>query len=288
MEVLAQLITLGVAKGSLYALLAVSFAIIFFTTRTFHLAHGAIFTLVGYSFYLFISILRLPLIVSIFLSFIVSVVTGVLIELFIYRPLRWRYASTTILLLSSLAILITAPSILAMLFTANPLFFPNFPVPGVGIGDISLSGAQAFMFSSLVFIGLVLFLLRRTSNGKLLQAVADRELVAEAIGIDISRVKLTSVILGSLLLVPAAILHGYDIGIIPSMGFEAILIASSCAVMGGAGNFIGAAVSGLIIGIAMRAGTIYISSSWQDGIAFLVLVLVVLFRPEGLFRGKIS
>ncbi|OGP64728.1 MAG: hypothetical protein A2169_01780 [Deltaproteobacteria bacterium RBG_13_47_9] len=279
---------LGIAKGSLYALLAVSFAIIFFTTRTFHLAHGAIFTLVGYCFYLFISILQLPLSVSIFLSFIVSVVTAVLIELLIYRPLRWRYASTTILLLASLAILITAPSILAMVFTANPLFFPNFPAPSVGIGNISLSGAQVSMFSSLIFIGLVLLLLRRTSTGKLLQAVADGEIVAEAIGINISKVKLTSVILGSLLLVPAAILYGYDIGIIPSMGFEAILIASSCAIMGGAGNFLGAAVSGIIIGVAMRAGTIYISSSWQDGIAFLVLVLVVLFRPEGLFRGKIT
>jgi branched-chain amino acid transport system permease protein len=284
----AQLLMLGITKGSLYALLTISFAIIFFTTRTFHLAHGAVFSLVAYIFYLFINLLKLPLVVSILLSFVIAAVAGIIIELYVYRPLKRRYASSTILLLSSLAILITIPSILAIFFTANPLFYPTFPVPTLEIGSMSLSGVQISMLISLVFIGAVILMLRRTSLGKLLLAVSDREVVAEAVGINIPRIKLISVIIGSLLVVPAAILYGYDLGLVPAMGFEAILIASACAILGGMGNFLGAAASGLIIGIAMRMGTISIPSSWQDGIAFLFLVLVIIFRPEGLFQGKIK
>jgi branched-chain amino acid transport system permease protein len=70
------------------------------------------------------------------------------------------------------------------------------------------------------------------------------------------------------------------------MGFNAILVASACAIMGGLGNILGAALSGIIIGVAMKAGVAFTASLWAEGIAFLVLVLVLLFRPEGIFQVK--
>jgi branched-subunit amino acid ABC-type transport system permease component len=142
------------------------------------------------------------------------------------------------------------------------------------------------MLSCIVIIALVILVLRRTGIGKLMRAVADRERVAQAIGIDVSWVKLMSMLICSVLLVPVAILWGYDQGLIPSMGFDAILIASACAIMGGLGNILGAAASGVIIGVAMRAGVTVISSQWSQGIAFLVLVLVLVFRPNGLFASR--
>ena len=281
-----QLFVLGITKGSIYALLSVSFGVIYFTTRTFHLAHGAVFVLTAYCYYLFTSLLKLPLLLAVLLCFPVAVLLGTLMERFIYMPLRQRYASSTILLLSSLAILITTPPVLAIFFSANPLFFPDFPITSVAIGNMNIPGAQMFMLSSFIFIGLLLLILQRTGIAKLMRAVADREIVAEAIGINVSRVKLTAMAVGSILLVPVSILWGYDTGLIPSMGFNAILIASACAIMGGLGNIFGAALSGIIIGVAMKVGVAFTSSLWAEGIAFLVLVIVLLIRPEGIFQAK--
>jgi branched-chain amino acid transport system permease protein len=286
MEIFLQLLILGITKGSVFALMAVSFGVIYFTTRTFHLAHGAVFVVIAYCYYYFTAILRLPLAISAIVCFPIAILIGLLIEWYIYRPLRERYASSTILLLSSLAILITIPPILAILFSANPLFFPDFPITYINIGDMTIPGIQMMMLVSIILIILLVFMLRRTGIGKLMRAVADRERVAQAIGINISQVKLMSMVIGSALLVPVAILWGYDQGLIPAMGLDAILISSSCAIMGGLGNIVGAALSGIIIGVAMKAGVTFISSQWAQGIAFLVLVLVLLFRPNGIFAVK--
>lgn len=286
MGLFLQLLILGITKGSIFALMAVSFEVIYFTTRTFHLAHGAVFVILAYVYYYFTSVLGLPLAVAVILCFPVSVIIGVLIERFLYQPLRERYASSAILLLSSLSVLITVPPILAIIFSANPVFFPEFPVPSVNLGSVTIPGVQLVMLSSAVIIALLVLLLRRTGIGKLMRAVADRERVAQAVGIDISWVKLMSMIIGSVLLVPVAILWGYDQGLVPSMGFDAILISSACAIMGGLGNIVGAAVSGVIIGVAMRAGVTFISSQWAQGIAFLVLVIVLISRPNGLFASR--
>jgi branched-chain amino acid transport system permease protein len=286
MDVFWQLLVLGITKGSVFALMAVSFGLFYFTTRTFHLAHGAVFVIVCYFYYYCTSILKLPAYVGIILSFPVSIIIGVAIERLLYQPLRQRYASSQILLLSSLSILISVPPILAILFSANPVFFPKFPVPSIDIGSITIPGVQLVMLICIPLIGLVILFLRRTGIGKLMRAVADRETVAQAIGIDISWVKLMSMIISSVLLVPVSLLWGYDQGLIPSMGFDAILVASACAIMGGLGNILGAAASGLIIGVAMKAGVTFISSQWSQGIAFLVLVLVLIFRPNGLFASR--
>ena len=106
MDIFLQLLVLGITKGSLFALMAVSFGVIYFTTRTFHLAHGAVFVIIAYCYYYFTSILKLPMAVAVILCFPAAVIIGVVIEKYLYRPLRERYASSTILLLSSLSILI--------------------------------------------------------------------------------------------------------------------------------------------------------------------------------------
>jgi branched-chain amino acid transport system permease protein len=286
MDVFLQLLILGITKGSLFALMAVSFGLIYFTTQTFHLAHGAVFVVIAYFYYFCTSTLGLPLAVAVLLSFPVAVILAVAIELFLYQRLRVRYASSAILLLSSLSILIVVPPILAIIFSANPLFFPPFPAPSATVGAITIPGVQLVMLICIPIIALLILLLRRTGIGKLMRAVADSERVAQAIGIKISWVRLMATISGSMLLVPVAILWGYDQGLIPSMGFDAILIASSCAIMGGLGNILGAAASGVIIGVAMRVGVTAISSQWSQGIAFLLLVIVLIFRPNGIFALK--
>jgi branched-chain amino acid transport system permease protein len=286
MDILIQLFFLGISKGSMWALLAVSFAIIFFTTRTFHIAHGALFAISAYCFYIFVSIIGLPLGVAVLLDFLVAIVFAVLIEVLLYQRLRQRYASGMILLLASLAILITTPAIIAMFFGTDPRFYPDFPIGTIKLGNIAISGAQLGMVGSWVFIGLLFLLLRRTHIGMLIRAVADQELVAQTVGINVSMVRIMAMAIGSILLVPTAILYGYDLGIIPSMGFMAILIASACAIMGGIGSFLGAALSGVIIGLAMNIGVASISSMWRDGIAFAVLILVLLLRPEGILGQR--
>jgi branched-chain amino acid transport system permease protein len=288
MELLLQLGFFGLAKGSLYALIAISFALIFFVTQTLHIAHGTVFVVAAYSFYFFSSILSLPWIYSVFLSFPVASILGASIELGIYRPLRRKYASPLILFLSSIAILFGAPGVLAMIFGSEPIILQVVPKKTFIIGVIAFTNVHLVMLSLWLLIGLFILYLRRSRTGRIMRAVADRPLVAVVVGIDTSKVNLMAMAIGSALMVPAAILWGIDQLIDPGIGIMPILMGASGMILGGMGNILGAALGGMIIGLAMNLGVLYISTGWQEGIALAVLVLVLVLRPEGIFGTRIK
>lgn len=287
MEIFLQLGFFGLAKGSLYALIAISFALIFFVTQTLHIAHGAVFVASAYSFYFFSSILSLPWFFSALLSLPVASLLGLSIEISIYRPLRRKYASPFILFLSSIALLFGAPGVLAMIFGSEPIILQVLTKKTFIVGVIAFTNVHLAMFGLWLLIGLFILYLRRSRTGRIMRAVADRPLVAEVVGIHTPNVNLIAFAIGSALMVPAAILWGIDQVIDPGMGIMPILMGASGMIMGGMGNILGAALGGMIIGLAMNLGVLFISTGWQEGIALAVLVLVLVLRPEGIFGTRI-
>lgn len=287
MGLLLQLSFFGLCKGSLFALVAISFALIFFVTRTLHIAHGTVFVVAAYAFYFFSSVLSLHWFLSALLTFPVAALLGASIELGIYRPMRRKYASPMILFMSSIAILFGAPGVLAMIFGPEPKILSVVKKKTFIMGGIAFTNVHLAMLALWVLIGLFLLYLRHSQTGRIMRAVADRPLVAEVVGIDASKVNLMAMAIGSALIVPASILWGIDQVVDSGMGLMPILMGAAGMIVGGLGNILGAALGAMMIGGAMNLGVLFISTGWQEGIALLILVLVLLLRPEGLFGTRI-
>jgi branched-subunit amino acid ABC-type transport system permease component len=288
MELFAQLVFMGCAEGSVYALIAMTFGLIVYVTRVFHLAHGAVLAIAAYSIHYFTRFLGFPVWASVLFTFPISALFGILMELGIYRPLERKFASPLILLLASLAILFGIPGVLGIFFSTDAQVLLESPMEPLTIGKMVFKGAHLGMLTLWIFIGLLLFYLRHSQMGKTMRAVADRPEMAEIVGINTSRARLMATVIGSALLTLPAFLIYWGSGITPGMGFMGILFASAGAILGGMGSILGAAFGGLTIGLLVNLGVAFISTRWQVGIAFSLLVLVLLLRPEGIFGTRMK
>jgi branched-chain amino acid transport system permease protein len=292
MDLFIQLTINGLSLGSIYLLLGISWGLIFAVTRTFHFAHGATFVVAAYAAYL-LQQLGLPLILAAAGSVVAAGLFGVALEGILYRFLRKAFATHLVIFVAALGTLITVENLVAMGFGTDTKPLEGFPVKVIKIGQVGFNNLNVVMFitAGVVFGALMLYL-HSTKTGKALRAVISNPEMAEVIGIDVRKYFLIAFGLGSLLVAPAAVLLTIERGATPDLGHWAILYAFMPVIIGGIGSLPGAALAGLIVGLAESIGIWKISSQWQVGMAFVVLVAVLLLRPTGLFgfrvyRGKI-
>jgi branched-chain amino acid transport system permease protein len=292
MDLFFQLAINGLSLGSIYVLLGISWGLIFAVTRTFHFAHGATFVVASYAAYSLQQI-GLPLILAALGSILAAALFGMALEGFLYRYLRKSFATHLVIFVAALGTLITVENLVAMGFGTDTKPLEGFPIKVIKIGQVGFNNLNVVMFitAGLFFAALMLYL-HRTKTGKALRAVISNPEMAEVIGIDVRKYFLIAFGLGSLLVAPAAVLVTIERGATPDLGHWAILYAFMPVIIGGIGSLPGAALAALIVGLAESIGIWKISSQWQVGIAFVVLVAVLLLKPTGLFgfrvyRGKI-
>lgn len=273
-------------------LLGISWGLIFAVTRTFHFAHGATFVVAAYSAYFFQQ-LGFSLILAAVGSVLAAVLFGMAVEGILYRYLRKAFASHLVVFVAAIGTLITVENLIAMGFGTDVKTLEGFPIKVIKIGKVGFNNLHVVMFATagILFFLLMLYL-HRTKTGKALRAVISNPEMAEVIGIDTRKYFLLAFALGSLLVAPAAFLVTIERGATIDLGHWAILYAFMPVIIGGIGSLPGAALAGLIIGLAESIGIWKISSQWQVGIAFVVLVAVMILKPTGLFgfrvyRGKI-
>lgn len=278
--------------GSIYLLLGISWGLIFAVTRTFHFAHGATFVVAAYSAYFFQQ-LGFSLILAAVGSVLAAVLFGMAVEGILYRYLRKAFATHLVIFVAAIGTLITVENLIAMGFGTDAKPLVGFPVKVIKIGKVGFNNLHVVMIvtAGILFFLLMLYL-HRTKTGKALRAVISNPEMAEVIGIDTRKYFLLAFALGSLLVAPAAVLVTIERGATIDLGHWAILYAFMPVIIGGIGSLPGAALAGLIIGLAESIGIWKISSQWQVGIAFVVLVAVLIVKPTGLFgfrvyRGKI-
>lgn len=278
-----QLLINGIAIGSMYALVAVGFAIIFSTTRIFHFAHGATFLLAAYSYYYLFAQLHYPAPVAIFFALIMSIAFGFIIERFIYRPMLQIQASFLTTFVASFGVLIVTENALVLGFSSG------FQTINSTLSKGKLIGSLVVPMVDFVAVGIALILfvllqwfMKKTRTGVLLRAMADSAELVDTVGIGKTKYSVFSFLLGSALVAPAAILMIYLTGLSPSSGSWAILIALSATIVGGVGSLPGAALGGLIMGIAENVGVWKLASDWKGAITFGVLLLFLLLRPSGI------
>ncbi|MBU1208367.1 MAG: branched-chain amino acid ABC transporter permease [Pseudomonadota bacterium] len=282
-----QLLVNGIIAGSVYAILGLGFGIIFSTTRTFHFAHGAVYSMAGYLAFQFCVSWQIPLTISIALSLLSTIFLGIAIEGLIYRGLRGVGASSMELLVSSLGLFILLQNFMIILWQSDPRVLPVAEAirKGISIGGIWVTYLQLIIIAiSISLWGLMLVFSHKTKMGKAIRALESDPEMTELVGIDPVYIRFLVYGIGSALAGVSSILATMDVGIDPNSGIMALLIAVITVIVGGIGNYSGTALAGLLLGIAENIGIWKIPSEWKSSIAFGILLIFILFRPTGLLK----
>jgi branched-chain amino acid transport system permease protein len=281
-----QLLARGFITGSLYALLGVSWGIIYNTTRTFHFAHGFIYTVASYAILSFTG-LSLPLIPSVFIGLLVATLAGCGIEYFAYLPMRQKNASQLSIFLTAMGIMIAGQSLIHLLFGPDSRPLEGFPEQVISIGPITFTTIDLFaVVVAWLAIALLFIFLGRTKVGMMVRAVSSNPEKAIFIGIDSKKIFVVVFGIGSLLVAIASFVLTLDKPANPNIGLHALLISFVTVFLGGVGSLPGAVIGGLILGVAESLVIIILPTEYKMVVTFFILFSVILIKPEGLMGKK--
>ena len=290
MDLVLQLLATGLVVGSIYALCALGWGLIYGTTLHFHVAHGAVFTLAAYYAWLGQQRLGLPLVAAIVLAIAAAAASGLLIDLLLYQPLERRGAIRTTVFISSLGLLIVVENVLAILFTPDPLRMDIGVLQhAVQLGPVFLTWLHVLAVVLAIggYLALMAFL-KRSRAGQAIRAVSSSPEMARTVGIDLGRIQLLTYAIGSAIAAPAGIIVAMDVGAEPYRGTTFVLLASVGVILGGIGSIPGAMVGALFLGLLENLGIWQIPSEWQSAISFGVFLVFIVLKPRGFFGRKIQ
>lgn len=286
---LQQLIN-GIALGSVYALIALGYTMVYGIITLINFAHGEIFMAGAFVGLVMVSRFHLNIFLAMLVVMVVCMAMGVVIELVAYRPLR--RSSRLSALISAIGVSIFLSSLALMIFGADAKGFPDsaFPVRQLRIAGAEISTLQLLIIgvSGALMLGLE-FIVQRTKIGKAMRAVSEDYQTAALMGINVNRVISFTFAIGSALAGAGGVLVGLLFNAVSfNMGLMAGLKAFAAAVLGGIGSIPGAMLGGLFLGVTEVFGVAAGYSSYRDAIAFAILVLVLLVKPTGLLGRAIQ
>jgi branched-chain amino acid transport system permease protein len=304
MDVLLQQILNGLILGSLYALVALGYTMVYGILELINFAHGEIVmlgALVSVTALAALAAAGVPVALALPLALaaamVVCVVAGVLVERVAYRPLR--NAPRLAPLITAIGVSIVLQNLAMIVWGRQYLSFP--PVLDIQIYELygaTVTNVQVLIVAVAgVTMGGLLLLVQRTRLGRAMRATAQNREVAGLMGVDVNRVIAATFAVGSALAAVAGLLIAAYYGIAHyNMGFMLGLKAFSAAVLGGIGNIPGALLGGLLLGVIESLGAGYIGdltggflgSHYQDIFAFFILILVLIFRPSGLLGERVA
>ena len=292
MEQFLQQLLNGIAWGSIYALIALGYTMVYGVLKLINFAHGEVYmvgAMTGYYAAHRLGFAAEPSLAGLIAVLLISMATcgalGAVIERVAYRPLRTapRLAS----LITAIGISLLLQNGGQILFGADPKFFPSLVTAHEVFrsGSLAISNIQLFVFGTAMFlmVGLEVVVMR-TRFGRAMRAVSVDAQAAALMGVPVDRVISGTFVLGSALAAAAGILVGLsNPKIDPLMGLLPGLKAFVAAVLGGIGSIPGAMVGGLLLGVVETMVSAYLSSTYRDAIAFVILIAILLYRPTGLF-----
>jgi len=281
-----QLIVYGIISGSILALGAIGLTLIYGILNFANFAHGDLMALGAYLALFFKVSLALPMWLAFILGMLCTALLGVFLERVWFRPLRQREARAAIMAISSLGLALILQNLIRMLwgpqvqYYSRAIHFP-FTVP---VLQVRLNTQQVLIFAiALGLVILVSLFLQRTKLGKAMRATSDNFTLALISGIDTERVVLWTWLLGAGLAAAGGILLGMSVRLQPIMGWDLLLPIFAATILGGIGSPYGAMAGALIIGLAEELSTPFIPTEYKPAVSLVLLVLVLLVRPRGLF-----
>jgi len=282
LEQLLQHLLNGLLLGATYSLLGIGLTLVFGLMNVVNFAHGEFYTLGAYAVFAVLVGARLSFFLAIPAAIVVGAIAGALCERALLRPLRGESIDTVMLVMIGLWIAMQNAELLGWGGVAKSVPTP-FASPPIVLGPVSASPLRLFVFGvSAVLILAAHLVLARTKLGRAMRATFQDRETAALMGVGVERIDTVTFALGAGLAAAAGALLGPVFLLYPSMGDLASLKAFSVVILGGLGNFAGAALGGLILGVAEELGAGYVSSGYRDAVGFVMIVLVLLCRPSGL------
>ncbi|MCX6632404.1 MAG: branched-chain amino acid ABC transporter permease [Candidatus Solibacter sp.] len=283
MNGMEQYLANGICRGSVYGLVAMGFGLIYVSTGVFHLAHAAVCAFASYAAYFALRSFRVHILVAILAAGVVAALIGLLIDLLVYRPLQQRAAPPATLMISSLGANVFLTGLLTMLFTTRSIALSQGPEPTHHFYHAILTSSQVYQLITFGLISTIYVLLMKYSRlGQLCRALADNASLAATIGFDVSLVRAGIFAVGSFIAGLGAALQALEVGVEPTGGMPLMLFAIAACIAGGLRRTLGPVLGALLLASIQTTTTAVLGSTWEAGSAFAVLILLLIYRPEGI------
>ncbi len=272
--------------GGTYALLGIGLTLIFGIMRVVNFTHGELYAFGAYMMYMLVMLAGADFFVALALAIALGVALGAALEFVVLRRLRGADIDTTMLVMIGAWIALQNAEQLAWSGVAVSISNP-FPAAPLVVGPVSVAWNRVFVFFTAIFlIGVTYALINHTKLGKAMRATFQDRDTAALMGVQIGSVHTATFALGSGLAAAAGALLGPVFVAYPSMGDLAAAKAFAVVILGGLGSIGGATLGGFILALAEELGAGYVSSGYRDAMGFLLIIVILLFRPTGLFARK--
>ena len=283
MDQLLQHVVNALMLGGTYALLGIGLTLIFGIMRVVNFTHGELYAFGGYMIFMFTALLGLNFYLALLAAVVLGVALGAGIELLLLRPMRGADIDTTMLIMIGTWIVLQNTEQMIWGGVAKSIVPPLSTEPLV-LGPVSVAWLRVFVFAAAaVLIVATYALINRTKLGKAMRATFQDRDTAALMGINVQAINTATFALGSGLAAAAGALLGTVFVVTPTMGDLAALKAFAIVILGGLGSITGATAGGFILAFVEEMGAGYVSSGYRDAMGFLLIIIVLLFRPTGLF-----
>ena len=279
-----EILIVGAVSSAIYAMLAVGFTLIFGVARILNLAHGSFYALGAYGAYFFTAHMKLPLLPAALCAIAVVAVFGILVERVLIRPMRH---SSLAMLMITLAVALVIEQALFLTFGSEYRNVPAFVDTKYTIGGVDIGGARLLALGvGVVLIGALWLFIQRTRLGSAILAISQDPVAAQYMGIPSDRIFAVVMGISAALAATAGVLAGPFLTVQPTMWLLPIVKAFAIVVVGGLGSIPGSILAALMLGYAETIVAYMVSSSWTEIVSVLATLLMLVFRPAGIFGRR--
>ena len=277
----------GLITGILYSLLAIGFALVYNTTRIFHIAAAGIYVFAAYMFWFFVAKTGLPIIPASLVAIALTMLLSLLSELLVYRPLKNKKASLNVAMIASIGAMTVIINTIAMCFGNETKVIENAILQPLTLGDIIITTPQKYQaVIGIVAIIVFMAILKWTNWGLRLKALSADETLFETLGYDTKTTRVMVFLASGAFIALASCLTVYDVGLDPNMGMSVLISAIVAMIIGGVGKFSTCILGGLTLGVLQSLTVYQFASNWQNAVTFLVLLILLFLRPQGIAGYK--
>lgn len=282
-----QFVINGLITGVLYSLLAIGFALVYNTTKIFHIAAAGIYVFAAYMFWFFVERVGLSVVPASFVAIVLTMLLSFLSEVCVYRPLKDKKASLNVAMIASIGLMTVIVNTIAMFFGNETKVIDNAIIHPITICDIIITTPQKYQaIIGVVVLAIFMVLLQRTNWGLRLQALSADETLFETLGYDTKITRVLVFLASGVFIAIASCLTVYDVGLDPNMGMSVLISAVVAMIIGGVGKFSTCILGGVALGVLQSLTVYHFASNWQNAVTFLILLIFLFLRPQGIAGYK--
>lgn len=284
---IGQFVINGLITGILYSLLAIGFALVYNTTRVFHIAAAGLYVFASYMFWYMGQLFHTPLLISAAMAVVLTMLLSLSIELGVYRPLKRRGSSMNVMMIASIGVMTILVNVIALSFGHEAKFVNTIVQRTVSKSSIILTAPQILQLMVGVAVLMSgLFVLKFTNYGRRLRALSEDEVLYSSLGYNVYSTRTFVFLISGFFIATASCLSAYDVGMETNMGMNFLINAMVAMMIGGMGRIRPCVIGGLLLGLLQSLVVSQIAASWQNAVTFAILLIILFVRPQGIAGYK--